>query len=328
MQTHVKPRTFDRIIAEPGNLLWVDVEDPSEQDVHLLVKEFRFQPAVLEECCQWRHRPRIQEQEGYLYLVIHALTEGKEGEEGSERTEERESGGRVGKERVGTVEIGLFVGRNYLVSIHRGVVAPLASLRARWEKAPTMMQEGVGTLLYALIDEVLDEYFPVLDRLNDRLEAVEDSLFTRPDQQSVEDLLTLKRDLLTIRKVAAPTRDVVNALMRHDSSLYNRQVLPFFQDLYDHAVRIIDTVDTYRDILSGALEAYLAVASNRMNEVMKVLTAVATILMTLALIAGIYGMNFQHMPELGWRYGYFAVLGGMALIGGVMAYFFHRKRWL
>jgi len=226
------------------------------------------------------------------------------------------------------VEIGLFVGRNYLVSIHSGPVTPLADLMARWEKAPTMMREGVGTLLYALIDEVLDDYFPVLDRLDDRLEVVEDSLFTRPDQQSVEDLLSLKRDLLTIRKVAAPTRDVVNALMRHDSPLYGRQAFVLFQDLYDHTARIIDTVDTYRDILSGALDAYLAVASNRMNEVMKVLTSVATILMTLALIAGIYGMNFQHMPELKWRYGYFAVLGVMTVLGLVMAYLFRRKRWL
>jgi magnesium transporter len=177
------------------------------------------------------------------------------------------------------------------------------------------------------MDEVLDEYFPVLDLLDERIDDFEDRLFQEFEEHLSAEIFSLKRSLLQIRRIAGPTRDVANILLRRDAESGGKH-FAYFQDLYDHAVRIVDMVDSFRELLSGALDAYLAMASNRMNAVMKTLTSASIILLVPTLIAGVYGMNFENMPELHSRYGYYIALGVMGSAIAGLTLFFKRKEWL
>jgi magnesium transporter len=190
------------------------------------------------------------------------------------------------------------------------------------------MPEEPAFLLYVLLDTVVDGYFPVMDALDQAIDEMEDAAF---DPTTVADLgpaLQLKRRLLLLRQTLAPMRDLANSLLRADLDLIPDSTRVYFQDVYDHTLRLLEQVDLHRDVLTGALEAQLAQTSNHLNQIMKNLTSVAAILMTLSLVAGIYGMNFHHMPELEWQYGYFGVLGAMAAIAVGLVAYFRKIKWL
>lgn len=186
----------------------------------------------------------------------------------------------------------------------------------------------IGILLYSMLDTVVDNYFPVLDNIVDRVENLEEQIFEKYNQAAVEQIFSLKKDLLALRKVLAPERDVLNVLVRRDLPLFDEQTLLYFQDLYDHVIRITDSVDTYRDLLSSALDSFLSMQSNRLNITVQTLTSVSIMLMSIAAVTGWYGMNFVNMPELHTAYGYPVIIGVVALIVIVEYFFFKRKRWL
>lgn len=231
-------------------------------------------------------------------------------------------------------EIDCIVGSDYVVTIHEEPIAPLDDLHDRWQRRPEMMKAGTGYLLYEIMDEVLDDYFPVLDALDDRIDEFEERLFKTQDEDEADnqnpmsgDIFVLRRNLIQMRRIAGPTRDVANMLLRHDADTDGKN-FAYYQDLYDHATRIVDTIDNFREILSGALDAHLATESNRMNMVMKTLTACSIILLVPNLIAAIYGMNFEYMPELRVRESYFFVLAIMANAMLFLVAYFKRKKWL
>jgi magnesium transporter len=311
---HTRPR------CREGELLWLDITAPGETDYQLLQQRFHLHPMVIEDIKSREERPKLHDYGEYLYIIFHAIRL-------DAPASLLENSPVSPRDALGLDEIDCMVGPDYVVTLHAEPVAPFDDLRERWRRRPELMQSGAGYLLYELMDEVLDEYFPVLDLLDERIDDFEDRLFQEFQEHLSADIFSLKRCLLQIRRIAGPTRDVANVLLRRDAESGGKN-FAYFQDLYDHSVRIVDMVDSFRELLSGALDAYLAMASNRTNAIMKTLTSASIILLVPTLIAGIYGMNFDNMPELHTRYGYYVALGLMGFTIAGLSLYFKRRQWL
>ena len=309
LQDNVPLEQISNVLEREGNLLWVDVVDPTPDDVRLLGEEFRFHPLALEDALRRHQRPKLDHYDGFLFIVFYGL----EVHDGRPRTR----------------EINLFAGPNYLVTVHDGSFAAIRETADRWcENVERLGNRGVGLLVYSLLDTIVDGYFPVVDDLAERIEDLEAAVFDRADASAQEAIFDLKKDLLAVRRVLAPERDVMNILVRRDTPVFGEEQIVYFQDVYDHILRVTDAVDTYRDLLSSALDAHLSMTSNRLNQVMKTLTGSSIILMSMTLVASIYGMNFDVMPELHWQLGYAWALGLMTVVGGTLFAVFRRIDWL
>jgi magnesium transporter len=222
----------------------------------------------------------------------------------------------------------MFVGRNYLVTVRKPPALDLKGVLRRWDAHADLVDEGGGYLLYILLDEVVDGYFDAIEVYQDRVEELEDQVFgTDAATDTHERIFQFRKELSKFRRSVAPLRDVLDVMQRRTIDVVTAGLEPYFRDVYDHVLRATDFVDGLRDILASALEANLTVASNRLNEVMKELTAWAAIILLPTLIAGIYGMNFNHMPELGWLFGYPFAIGLMLLSAGVLYVMFKRRDW-
>jgi magnesium transporter len=235
-----------------------------------------------------------------------------------------------GKDGVVSEQVSLILGSNFVISFQEspgGDVFDPVRDRIRTGKG-RLRKQGPDYLAYALLDAIVDNYFLVLEKLGERVEGLEEELITEPGQQTLHEMHALKREMIYVRRSVWPLREVVSGLERVESPLIKQSTGIFLRDVYDHTIQVIDTVETYRDMLSGMLDIYLSSVSNRMNQVMKVLTIIATIFIPLTFVAGIYGMNFRFMPEIEWRWGYFVVLGIMLAIGLLMVISFKRKRWM
>jgi magnesium transporter len=254
-------------------------------------------------------RPRVEEYEGQVLLVAYAAKQAGEG----------------GPLRLH--ELDLIAGQNFLLTFHGGAPIDAAAVARRVTARPELLKQGSGFLLYVVLDEVVDTFFPTLDRIGERIEDLEEAVFEASgDVQS--QIFSLRRDLIAIRRVAGPMRDAMIVLLRRDLGLFTRESQRYLQDIYDHMIRIVESVEDYQDLAAGALEASLAVVSNRVGTVARNLGAYAAIFAVVTMISGIYGMNFQHMPELGWRYGYGWALGLMVVSAGALWIYFKRKDWL
>lgn len=319
-RNHVVEGGFARTTphCHKDELLWLDITAPAESDYATLQQRFSLHPMVIEDIKSKEGRPKLHDYRDYLYIIFHAL-EYLPPDEREENEDERSP--------LQITEIDCLVGPDYVVTLHDVPLKPLHDLHTRWQANPQLMDSGAAFLLYEVMDEVLDDYFPLLDLLDEHIDEFEDRLFQDFEEKLSADIFSLKRCLLQIRRIAGPTRDVVNVLLRRDADS-GGQHFAYFQDLYDHTNRIVDMVDTFRDLLSGALDAYLAMASNRMNAVMKTLTSMSIILLIPTLIAGIYGMNFDNMPELHSHDGYYFAIGSMVLIAAGLTFYFKRKDWL
>jgi magnesium transporter len=308
--TDISTADISDLLQEPNRTIWLDLENPSEEEIALLHDEFGFHHLAIEDATRAHERPKIDAYDNYYFLVLYAGFY------------------EPGSNELRLEGLNLFVGPNYLVSVHRGAIRQVEDTRRRWQQAASPMGNTVGALLYSLLDAVVDDYFPLLDQLADRVEDLEDTIFNDFKEESIQEIFTLKKDLLRLRRVVAPERDVLNVLLRRELPVFRPDDTIYLQDVYDHIVRVTDSVDTYRDLLSSALDSYLSLQSNRLNQILKVLTIASISLMSAALIAGIYGMNFDYMPELRWRYGYpFALLLMVGVSLGLIA-IFKRLKWL
>lgn len=296
-------------IREPNAIVWLDALNPNDDEMRLLSDEFGFHPLAIEDYYTPHFRPKVNEFDGYCFIITHVI-----------QSIENES-------IVTADELDMFVGKNYIVTLHEKPFDVLDEVSALWKKSPRMLKGGVGLLLYDIMDAVVDSYFPILDRIEEELDEIEDTIFSGQVNQSSEQIFKLKRKLLIMHRVAAPLRDVFNSITRRDQEIFTEQATTYLRDIYDHTLRIVDTIDTYRDMLTSALDAYFTVISNQMNSIMKTLTVAATILMTIQIITGIYGMNLQ-IPETHWKYGYPFALGLMAALAGGLLYYFKRIKWL
>ena len=308
-----------RLLPDPDWQLWIDVTAPGEADVAFLRDVMHFHPLAIEDVVHRHQRPKLDQYEGYAFLVLYA--------------------GKSGDAARPLGELSVFAGKNYLLTLHGGPIAEVETARARWKQAvcepgsgfENCRANGAELGLYVLLDSIVDGYFPMLDELGDEIDAFELKVFARADRttgQLVRDLMRLRKRLLQLRRVLSPTRDVINQLARREMDLNQSGLSAYYLDVYDHVVRVVDTADVYREMIGSALDAYLSVSSFRLNETMRTMTALATILMSMTLISGIYGMNFSFMPELGWTLGYPFALGLMVVVGAVVALWFRRRKWL
>lgn len=306
---HLTPADAFSALLRGDRAVWFHLDSPTVEEIALLEKNLHIHHLTLEDIVNQNQRPKIETFEDYIYIAIHPLVRG----EGWE---------------VEPSELDLLLGRNWLVSAHSGPLPGFIENHHLHERIAGAVGRGADFLLYTLVDLVVDGYFPILDGIDDEIDDLEDRLLAGAGAEDMNRLLALKRSLIHIRRAVGPQRDVFNQLTRHDLAFVRSENLVYFRDVYDHLLRITEELDSLRDILSGALEIHLASTSNQLNLTMKRLTAWGTIFVVITAIAGIYGMNFDYMPELKWRYGYFAVMGLMALASGGLYFYFKRKDYL
>lgn len=292
------------------NIVWADVSDPTSEDFEKLAEEFGFHHLSIEDCQNAHQRPKVEEYTGYYFIVLY----------------EAELVGPT--DRLELRELNIFLGKNYLVTVHSRPIRAIEIARRLWGEWTDRAEHGAGLLAYLLIDAIVDDYLPLLDIISERMDDLEDSIFGQFRSEVISEIFSIKKKLLYLRRSITPLRDVFNTLLRREQPLFPRETHLYFQDVFDHLIRVADTVDTLRDMLSSTMDAYLSVTGNRMNQVMKRLTSISTILMSVTLIAGIYGMNFVFMPELRWRYGYVFALLSMVAVGVALYIYLKKVKWI
>jgi magnesium transporter len=300
------------LFRERPFVTWINLDGVHDvETVRRLGECYGFHHLILEDILNTDQRPKMEDFGEYMYIVMRMLSLGE-------------------KDEVISEQVSLILGQSFVISFQEGregdVFNPLRErLMNDKGKIRTM---GADYLVYSLMDAVVDNYFFIMERLGERVESLEADLVSHPTPDTLNSLHYLKRELLLLRKSVWPLRDVFSSLERRESPLITDAVRMYIRDIHDHIIQVMDVVETFREMLSGMLDIYLTSISNRLNEVMKVLTIIATIFMPLTFIAGVYGMNFDHMPELRWKLGYPLVLLVMLGIGVVMLVLFKRKRWL
>jgi magnesium transporter len=309
-----KVADLDRMVElyEAGDgLLWVDLDHPTPEETDHLGTRFGLHPVAVETCREVTAQPLVHDYERYLFMVLHAV---------NFRTQD---------ERVSTTELDIIWARHFVLTHHRGTVKAITEVREAPEATlAALMSRGADFFLHALLDRVIDNFQPALDRMDRLIEESEKQIFAEPTDEVLHRLLGLRRSSAHLIRVGTAQRDMVGRIVRGEFPQVTKQALAYWRDAYDHLVRMVQAVEAQRDLLASARDAYLSVISNRMNEVMKVLTIIATIFIPITFIAGIYGMNFQWMPELGQWWAYPVVLGVMAAVVVVMLAYFRRKRWI
>jgi magnesium transporter len=297
---------------ETSTVTWINIDGVHDAGViEKLGRAFGLHPLIQEDIMTTSQRPKLDDLETSIYVVSRMVELSGDGKE------------------IITEQLSLIFGRNFVLSFQERPGDMFDPVRERIRHGKGRIRKlGPDYLAYALLDAVVDHYFVVLETVGERIETLEDELVADPRQETLHTIHILKREMLFFRKSVWPLREVVAALERTESSLIQPSTNIFLRDVYDHVIQAIDNVETFRDMLSGMLETYLSSVSNRMNQVMKILTIISTIFIPLTFLVGVYGMNFEHMPELKWRFGYFLVWGIMIAVGGGLIYFFKRKKWL
>jgi magnesium transporter len=303
--------TLSALTEAADQVFWLDLHKPAEQELAAIAEAFHLHPLAIEDTTHPHQRPKVEEYQDTFFLVFYTA-----------RLDEL-------KRKVQVEEVSMFLGANYLITIHQSPLPELEEAEARWRRNGHQLDRGIGILLYSLLDSIVDHYFPIVDDLVEAAEELEEVIYSGagPGTHVTFALLNLKKAFAAFRRVVAPERDILNVLTNRDSPVFDEHLLVYFRDVSDHLLRVADTLDLYRDQLTSTMDASLAVASNNLNKVMRTLTAMSIILMTDALLAGIWGMNFVNIPELQWQYGYFAAL---ALMGGLtfgLFLFFKRLQW-
>jgi len=299
-------------IADPAGLLWVSLEYGSTEEIHSILGDvFHFHPLAIEDVESTGYQtPKVDDFTDYLFIITHAL-----------ETHNELNGFE-------TKELNCFLGSNYLVTSY--LEPEMKSVQMVWkrcDKDERLLNHGPDFLMHAILDANVDEFMPLLDELDQTIEDLEDQVLEKPKTATLIRILDLKHSLIVLRRMISPQREVMNRLSRDDFPQIDRTSRIYFRDIYDHMVRYQDMIESLRDLVSDALSTYMSAISNRLNEIMKALTIVSTIFLPLSFVAGVYGMNFEYMPELHWRYGYLAVWLVFILIALGMIYYFKKREW-
>jgi magnesium transporter len=316
-EEHLQERVLDGIeeafpLKDLPTVTWINIDGLHQLDIIEKVgQHFNIHPLVLEDIVNTGQRPKTEEFEDLIFVVLKMLHYDEN------------------LEKITSEQFSLVLGPNFLISFQEIQGDVFKTVRERIRKPKTRIRKtGCDYLAYALIDAIVDHYFVILEALGDKIEGIETQLLDDPTHDTMEIIHEMKREMIYLRKQIWPIREIINSLVKSESSLIQEQLHVYFRDVYDHTIQIIDTIESYRDILSGMLDIYLSTLSNKMNEVMKVLTIIATIFIPITFVAGIYGMNFKFMPELEWRWGYAMVWAIIVVVVGIMIGFFKKKQWL
>jgi magnesium transporter len=305
----IKPEDISQYVSRPECLVWVALKDPGPGDLAVLQDEFDLHELAVEDAHHGHQRPKIDEYGDSLFAVLHNIEV-------------------VGEElKVGEVDI--FVGKNYVLSVRTRTEPGFAAVRARCEREPVLLKHGAGFVFYALIDAVVDRYFPVLDALEVELERVEERIFSGSSTRAnIEALYALKQKLMTLKHAVEPLIEAVGKLHGGRVPQVCAGTQEYFRDVYDHLIRVNQSIEGLRDMVTTAINVNLSLATVSENETTKRLAAYAALVAVPTMIAGIYGMNFEQMPELRWAFGYPVAVGAMAAIDGYLFYRFRKARWL
>lgn len=292
--------------------LWINVDGLDRIDIiEKLGSYFNIHPLTLEDVLNTGQRPKTEDYGSYIYTVLKMILLDKE------------------KKAIILDQVSIIIGPNYILSFQERHWDAFDPVRERFvNPASRLRKTGVDYLAYSLIDTVVDNYFSILEYFGDEIEDLEEGLVIQPRPETLKTIQKYKRDMITLRKAVWPLREMINGLQRIESDLIKETTRIYLRDVYDHTIQVIDSVEDFRDILSSMVDIYLSSVSYRMNDIMKVLTVIATIFIPLTFIAGVYGMNFKYMPELEWRWGYPAVMFGMTILGVSMFLYFKKRKWV
>ena len=306
------------VFKDSPTISWINIDGLHEVEVIEKIGAcFDVHPLVLEDILNTDHRPKLEDLDNHIFFVVKMLYF-------DDKTQ-----------KIQSEQISLILGKNFVLSFQESIGDVFNNVRERIRNGKGRIRKmGADYLLYTLFDAIIDNYFIILEKIGERVEGMDEDLISNPTPSTLQEIYNLKREMIYLRKSVWPLREVINSLLRDESKLVKKGTNIFIRDLYDHTIQVIDTIETYRDMVSGMIDMYMSSVSNKMNEVMKVLTIFAAIFIPLTFIAGIYGMNFDpsaspyNMPELGWVYGYpmaWIVLISVAII---MLVYFKRKKWL
>jgi magnesium transporter len=290
---------------------WINVDGLHETELlRQIAEHYDLHPLVMEDVVNVHQRAKLEDYDRYLYIVIRMIA--YDGE----------------KHEVSSEQVSIVLGSGYVLTFQERPGDVFEPIRGRIKKSGRIRMANVDYLAYALLDTVVDNYFVILERFGEEIESLEEDLVQKPTPDVLERIHRLKRELIVIRRSVWPLREVASGLERSDSKLIKKSTRIFLRDLYDHTIQVIDAVESYREMISGLQDLYLSSVSNRMNEVMKVLTIIATLFIPLSFAAGVFGMNFEHMPELKWKWSYLVFWLAIAGISGSMLVYFRKKGWL
>lgn len=299
-------------LNDERSLLWIDFSDVDDTDIDLLTMVFSLHTLTVEDFIMPNVRPKVEQFQDYLFLVMFGL--------------EAQNNHQKGK--VKTVELDFCIGKNFLITFHNAPMGTLTACKERIRKQSPIIMHGADMLLYYILDSCVDAYFPLIAEFDNLVDEMSDELFREPSNETLKKIYHLKNEVMLLRRTVGPQADVIGYIARGEYQFIGSANVIYFRNIYDNLLRLNDIVGTSRDIITGAMEAYVSVVSNRLNEIMKTLTVIATIMMPLTLIASIYGMNFKFMPELESKLGYPIVIAVMVAIFVAMVVYFKRKKWI
>ena len=297
------------LLGRPETVIWVDLELPTNEEIERVGQLFGFHPLAIEDAIAYVELPKIDEFEDHAFLITHGMRLTPDGQ-------------------VEKVEIDVFIGKNFLVTSHQRESRSIAAVREHMRRAPETLARGADFLLHEILDRQVDHYISLLDCFDEELDRLEDEVLTHPRQELLEQILLLRRHVIAFRRSIGPQRDVIGRLARHDLPYISPKASIYFRDIYDHVVRVHEMLEGYRDLVAGVMESYRSMVAQRLNEVMSRLTTISTIFLPMGVVAGVFGMNFQNMPELHWRYGYPYALVLMFGVAIAMYAYFRWKKWV
>ena len=315
-RTDISPDQFPRLLRDKRGLLWVDFTAEPPETSQPILEGFNFHPLAIADALEQTHAPKIDDWSDYLYIVLNYMHLVKETEPWDTEID----------------ELDIFLGHNYVITHHDNVIPSMDEAWMASQRDPRYSQDGADHLLYKIIDAIVTDYMPIIEKIDEEIDLIEDQVFDRPSSQTLARLFTLKRALLAMRRILLPQREVLNKMARDEYQVIDRKDRIFFRDIYDHLVRLHDVNESLRDLVGGALDTYLSVINNRMNEVMKTLTIITTLFMPLTFITGFFGMNFfaADPPQASWTAPafFYGTLGLISLTPILMYFWMRRRTWV
>jgi magnesium transporter len=299
----------DDMKVTPGRVIWIGLYEPSQVELAPLQRAFGLHDLAVEDAYRAHQRPKLEVYGETLFVVMKTAL--------------------MADGHVAMGETCFFIGKGYVITVRHGPSQSYADVRARCENTPESFKKGEDFILYALMDVIVDRYFPIVDALEDTIETLEEQVLDGESSMSaLEEIAALRHDLTAMRHAVAPVPDICQRLMRYDMALIDRHAHPYFRDVFDHSTILLDRIDTLREMLKAVVDSKMLMSAMKQNEVMRQLAAWAAMLAVPTAIAGIYGMNFVHMPELEWRFGYFGVLAFIVVVCGFLFWRFKKSGWL
>lgn len=305
------------LLADKNNLIWVDLlgETPAqiEEAKHLLLNIFKFHYLTIEDCIETRNQPKIEAFPDYLYFILHGVKPGE-----------------TNSTNFVTKELDAYLGDNYVVTFHIERFASIKKVKQQIRTSPFACQRGAAYLLHQILDHIVDLYMPIVDDFDYKINDIEDRIFSMKNSGNaiLEEITGLRRSVARLKRISSRQLDVLYRISNGEFPQISENIVPFYRDVYDHLLRISDLSESYKELVSGLFQIHFSITADKTNEVIKFLTIFSAIILPLSLIAGIYGMNFENMPELKTRYGYFLTLGAMAVVTIVLLIYFKHKGWI